>query len=132
MTKQKGIFMGASDVKQPSANFKLQEFYLDCTYTNEFGDRYENILKLQANNDKVNLIHDLKKGDRIEVDYNVKGRFSTDSAGKKWHNQNLIIKSLIKIEVKTDSVPVVQNTEVQQPITQNTNDEEDDDDGLPF
>lgn len=130
MTKSKGIFMKASDIKHPTNTFKLQEFYLDCTYTNEFGDRYENILKLQANNDNVNLLSGLKKGDRIEVEYNVKGKFSTNAEGKVFHNQNLVIKNLQKFENNYTAPPAQQIPVQNTPPAQI--EPEDEDDGLPF
>ena len=137
-TTVKGVFMGADQIKYPSNTFRLQEFYVDCTFVNQFQDRFENFLRMQANNDNVNLLAGLQKGDRIEVEYNIKGRFSFDKDGKKFHNQNLIIKSLKKIESPAYQSPAQQPTQQQAQPTQQAQPQQqqqqaqDEDDDLPF
>lgn len=137
--KRRGTFLKKSEIKSPTNTFSVQEFYLDCSYTNEYQETFTNILKFQVTNDKIQLLNNVVKGDKIEVEYFTKGGFydkkdtSGNPTGEKVHAQNLNVKSVVKINNNYQSQPQQQQPQQQQysePV--NTNSTEDEEDDLPF
>ena len=52
-----GTIIERTEVQHKTQTFSLQEFFLDCsTYNQQTGERWENVLKFQVTNDKMNLL----------------------------------------------------------------------------
>ena len=83
------------EMRQMSETFVLREMLLDCsTYEQGTGRRFENILRVQAINAKVDLLNGFKEGERVKVKIYPNGRFY-EKDGERKHSQNL---NLFKIE----------------------------------
>lgn len=86
-----GILIQIEEKKQITTDFCVQEFYMDCsTYEQGTGRKFENILKFQIPNGKVEMGYQIKQGDRIKVHYRIWGRHVVSKTdGNPYHNQHL-------------------------------------------
>ncbi|TYO83597.1 uncharacterized protein DUF3127, partial [Elizabethkingia miricola] len=90
MSKQVGTLVQKSDLKEFDGGFRVQEFYLDCKrYNQDDGTEYPNMLKFQVVGDKISLLEQFQRGDKIQVDYSPKGRVYQKDDGTTGHVQNL-------------------------------------------
>lgn len=93
----RGILMEKEPEKNPTNQLRIQEFYVDCSTTNSFSERFENVIKIQAINDRINALDQMQIGDPIKVSYTVRGRFKEAADGQRFHNQNFNMQSIQKI-----------------------------------
>lgn len=128
---QVGNLLNQSQVNTTESGFQYLEFYLDCkTFDQNTGQEYPNKLKFQLLGEKVSLINQFQRGERLSVSFNVKGREFEKQDGTKGHVQNLNVWKIEK----------VQNQNTPQPSTSTpafagnsgTATTEEDDDDLPF
>jgi hypothetical protein len=81
----KGVCFEVGQTQQVSEKFKKRELILEC------GDnpQYLEYVKFECGNDKVSLLDSIKKGDAIEVFFNMRGKPYTDKTGKKTYFNSL-------------------------------------------
>ncbi|MDX8564705.1 DUF3127 domain-containing protein [Elizabethkingia sp. HX WHF] len=129
MSKQVGTLVQKSDLKEFDGGFRVQEFYLDCKrYNQDDGTEYPNMLKFQVVGDKISLLEQFQRGDKIQVDYSPKGRVYQKDDGTTGHVQNL---NVFKIERVGFSQPVPAANQYNANQNNNVFGNGDDDD-LPF
>ncbi|QHV97880.1 DUF3127 domain-containing protein [Spirosoma endbachense] len=82
-----GKFLGAGNIKQIGQNNRnVRSFWLDITDN----PAYPNTPEFQLFGDKVNLVDNLKKGQTIEVKFNINGRkYQRKDTGKEAIMTNL-------------------------------------------
>ena len=118
-----GILLNRSDIKIFESGFQVQEFYLDCkTFDQNTGQEYPNTLRFQVVGDKINLLNSIQRGERITVNFNIKGRDFQKEDGTKGHVHNLTVWKIDKVVNPTPQ------TSTQPTISTS----EDEDDDLPF
>ncbi len=84
-----GVIHTLGEEQKFSETFEMQLVYLDCsTYEQGTGRKFENILKIQFVNAKIDLLKGFQVGERVKVSFNIQGRFR-EVDGKTYHNQNL-------------------------------------------
>lgn len=72
-----------------SETFEKQDIYLDCSnYEQGTGRKFENYVKIQFINAKIDLLNHINEGERVKVNFNIKGRFS-EKDGQEFFFQNL-------------------------------------------
>jgi single-stranded DNA-binding protein len=118
MSKFKGEVVFVTPTTSVSDKFKKREVTLKST------DEYPQYVTFQLTQDKCDLANNLKAGDAVEVQYNLRGR--------KWEAQDGTIKYFNSIEAWTMSLSSkVENSAVDKlRKTFDTTDESTDD--LPF
>lgn len=122
-----GKLKAKSDIKSFDNDFKIQEFYLDCQKFNpDTGEPIENLLKLQVTGNKISLLDNANKGDKIKVLFNIKGRLFVKKDGTgNGHVQNLEVWKIEKLNQ-------VNKPELAIPPTPTSPMLSIDDDDLPF
>ena len=79
-----GAIIERTEVQHKTQTFSLQEFFLDCsTYNQQTGERWENVLKFQVTNDKMNLLAQFQNGQRVKVRFNIQGSFFEHEGQRK-------------------------------------------------
>lgn len=125
-----GILLNRSDIKTTESGFTSIEFYLDCkTFDQNTGQEYPNKLKFQLIGDRVSLLDQYKRGERISVSFNIKGREYDKQDGTKGHIQNLNVWKIEKVQ-NFQQQSVQSNTSTSQQSSNSVKEDEDDD--LPF
>lgn len=85
-----GTFLGANETKfvGKDGTFAVRPFWIDITDNAQ----YPNTPEFQLKGDKVNLVDNLRKGQTIEVSFNIDGRKydKTNEGGKKGVITNLV------------------------------------------
>jgi len=59
--------------------------------------QYPEYIKLEAINDRCNLLDNIQTGDEVEIEFNIKGRLWTDKTGKKVYFNTLAIWKVTKL-----------------------------------
>ena len=73
--KLNGFLLAVKPQRTISDNFRLQEFYLDCSnYHHQTGEKYPNYVRLQIANEKASL-DGFKIGQLLAVEFDVRGKF---------------------------------------------------------
>lgn len=81
------------EVKNVSDTFKKRQLVIVTE------DRYPQYLNTQLVQDKVNLLDNLKKGDKVELNINVRGKEWPDPAtGENKYFNTLDVWTLVKLE----------------------------------
>lgn len=107
-----GIIIERTEVQHKTQTFSLQEFFLDCsTYNQQTGERWENVLKFQVTNDKMNLLAQFQNGQRVKVRFNIQGSFF-EHKGQRKHTQRLTVFGIEAIQIQAPQ------TQYQQPMQQ--------------
>ncbi|WP_312750491.1 DUF3127 domain-containing protein [Epilithonimonas hominis] len=126
---QTGILLNRSDIKTTESGFKSIEFYLDCkTFDQNTGQEYPNKLKFQLIGDRVSLLEQYQRGERVTVSFNIKGREYDKQDGTKGHIQNLNVWKIEKVQNFQQSAQSTTSTSQQS----SNSGKEDEDDDLPF
>ncbi len=117
-----GKLHALQEVKTFDSGFMVQEFYLDTTRYDAFtGQEYENYVKLQNLNEKLDL-RKFKQGDIVKVGFYVNGR-PYEKDGRKYFAENLNAHSIELIK-RQEEITQQQPQSVPAPV--------EDDDDLPF
>ena len=107
-----GTIIERTEVQHKTQTFSLQEFFLDCsTYNQQTGERWENVLKFQVTNDKMNLLAQFQNGQRVRVRFNIQGSFF-EHEGQRKHAQRLTVFGIEAIQIQAPQ------TQYQQPMQQ--------------
>ena len=107
-----GTIIERTEVQHKTQTFSLQEFFLDCsTYNQQTGERWENVLKFQVTNDKMNLLAQFQNGQRVKVRFNIQGSFF-EHKGQHKHAQRLTVFGIEAIQIQAPQ------TQYQQPMQQ--------------
>lgn len=127
-----GILKTKSEIKTFANDFKVQGFYLDCQkFNQETGEPIENLLKIQVTGNRVSLLESLKKGDRVNIFFNIKGRLVEKKDGTgKIHVQNIEAWKIEK--VNQENQPSLQTPPKPKPTPTQAPIPPDEDDDLPF
>jgi len=112
-----------NDVQQVSASFKKRELVVT---TNE---QYPQIIMIEFNQDKCDLLNNYKIGDSVKVSINLRGREWINPQGEsKYFNQIQGWRIEKTEQADQSAVNNYQAPKTDEPIVLN----EDDSDGLPF
>lgn len=104
--KMRGAIAAIKQPRNISEKFKLQEFWLDTSNYNQMtGEKYENHNLLQVVNDKVDL-SEFKRGDLLDVDFYLNGRFYDKQDGSRGFMQSLTAYKIEQVR-NTAGQPVV-------------------------
>lgn len=107
-----GTIIERTEVQHKTQTFSLQEFFLDCsTYNQQTGERWENVLKFQVTNDKMNLLAQFQNGQRVKVRFNIQGSFF-EHEGQRKHAQRLTVFGIEAIQIQAPQA------QYQQPMQQ--------------
>ena len=91
-----GVILEISDVQQIKETFKKREFVLEDTEN----PQYPEFIKFELIQDKCALLDAYKVGDKVNVQFNLKGRKWTDREGKVVYFNSL---QAWRIEVESGS-----------------------------
>jgi hypothetical protein len=116
----KGKVHEISPVITVSEKFKKREIILEYAEN----PTYPEYVKLEAVQDKVNLLDNVKIGDNVELFFNLRGRPYTDKTGKTTYFNTLSVWRLNKLEAGAIAEP-----EYAAPVDISS---APDDDDLPF
>lgn len=67
-----GKLLLKNDIQEVSASFKKQEFVVEVE--NERNPDWNDFVKFQLTQDRCGLVQDIVAGDRVKVNFNIKGR----------------------------------------------------------
>jgi hypothetical protein len=109
-----------------SDTFKKRELIIEYAEN----PQYPEYIKFEALQDKVSLFDGLKKGEEVELFFNLRGRPWTDKAGKTSYFNTLVIWKVNKLGASTGQPAQQQASQQQAPPPDISHAPEDDD--LPF
>lgn len=112
MNKEKGTVVNVTPLQIISDKFRKQDFTIKT-----FDEKYPQFLTFQVVNDKCDLVANLKNGDVVEVNYNLRGR--------EWNSPEGVTKYFNTVEAWSINL----SSEPVQTTPEPTNE---DDDDLPF
>jgi hypothetical protein len=88
----KGKVFSVGKTETVTEKFKKRELILEYAENPE----YVEYIKLEATQNKVDLLDTVRVGDEVEVSFNLKGRGWKDKTGKQNYTINLVIWKLVK------------------------------------
>ncbi len=114
--KIRGAIAKIKEARQISDKFKLQEIWLDSSNYNQMtGEKYENHTLVQVNNDKVDLTG-LKRGDVVDVECHLNGRFFDKQDGSRGFFQTLNVFKIEKAVNTAGEYIVFSDEQLNTPI----------------
>jgi len=119
-----GNLIVKEDTVEISQSFKKREFVIEVA--NEKNSDWNDFIKFQATQDRCNLLEGINLGDKVKVNFNIKGR-KWEKEGKTNYFNNLEAWRIQKVENETahnNSMPDYNTDDVPLP--------EPPDDDLPF
>lgn len=118
--KATGIVHEIGETMDVTEKFRKRELVIEISEN----PQYPEYVKFEAIQDKCSLFDELRTGDSIEVEFNLKGRQWTDKQGKHQYFNTL---QIWKVNIKrTTAEPKPTRVDI------NNNNNEEDDDHLPF
>jgi hypothetical protein len=88
----KGRVFAVGNTETVSEKFKKRELILEYAENPE----YIEYIKLEATQNKVDLLDTVRVGDEVEISFNLRGRGWKDKSGKQNYTNNLVIWKVIK------------------------------------
>lgn len=82
-----GLLSFKSEIIQRTEKFKVREFVLEQTEEAN-GKTFTNLIKLQASQNKADLLDDMNVGDELKVQFNIRGS-KWEKDGKTFYFTNL-------------------------------------------
>ena len=109
-----GKLIFKSETIQRTEKFKVRDFVLEQTEEVN-GKTFTNLIKLQASQNKADLLNDINVGDELKVQFNLRG-YKWERDGKTSYFTNLDAWKIEVMGKAPEKKPAITEAEVVEPV----------------